>query len=77
MMPTLKISSEQDGKRLDVILARKFTDHSRSFLQKWIRDGRLTLGGKPLIPNYRVQAGESIDVANFENGLRPNLPTMK
>ena len=64
-MPTLKISPEQDGKRLDVILARLYPDYSRSFLQKWIRDGRVTKTGKELIPNYRVQVGESIEVVEL------------
>ncbi len=67
MMPTFKISSEQDGKRLDVILARLYPSYSRSYLQKWIREGRVTLGGKELIPNYRVQVGETIDDGGFGN----------
>jgi len=65
MMPTLKISSEQDGKRLDVILARSYPDYSRAFLQKWIKDGRVTTAGRGLIPNYRVRAGETIDVEDL------------
>ena len=73
-MPELKISSEQSGKRLDVVLARIYPDYSRAFLQKWIREGRVTSGGHGLIPNHRVQAGETIDVADFvasPSGLRP------
>jgi len=70
MMPTLKISSEQGGKRLDVILARAYPDYSRAFLQKWIRDGRVTIGGQDVIPNHRVQVGETIDVADF-NAVTP------
>ncbi len=65
-MPTLKISSDQDGKRLDVILARMYPDHSRSFLQKWIRDGRVTRSGQELIPNYRVKVGEAIEVSDLK-----------
>jgi len=66
-MPTLKISSDQNGKRLDIILARKYPDYSRSYLQKWIKDGRVTRDGKDLIPNYRVRVGETIEVADFKN----------
>jgi 23S rRNA pseudouridine1911/1915/1917 synthase len=65
MMPTLKISSDQNGKRLDVILARTYPDYSRAFLQKWIREGRVTSAGHELIPNHRVTFGETIDVADF------------
>src|ERR1035437_6142144 len=64
MMPTLKISSTQEGKRLDVILARTYPDYSRAFLQKWIREGRVTRSGKELIPHDRVRAGETIEVAD-------------
>jgi 23S rRNA pseudouridine1911/1915/1917 synthase len=65
MMPTLKISAEQTGKRLDVVLARAYPDYSRAFLQKWIREGRVTSAGHDLIPNHRVQVGETIEVADF------------
>jgi 23S rRNA pseudouridine1911/1915/1917 synthase len=66
MTPTLKISSDQNGKRLDVLLARMYPDYSRSFLQKWIKEGRVTQGGKELISNYRVRSGETIVVADFK-----------
>ena len=76
MTPTLKISSEQNGKRLDVILARAYPDHSRAFLQKWIRDGRVKRDGQGLsVPNYRVHAGETIDVADFNASLDEASPT--
>ena len=65
MMPTLKVSSDQEGKRLDVVLARFYPDHSRSFLQKWIRDGRVTSAGRELIPNHRLHTGETIDVSDL------------
>ena len=78
MMPTLKISSDQSGKRLDVILARAYPDYSRAFLQKWIREGRVTSAGHALIPNYRVSVGETIDVVGFSSRrYRPRLPTRK
>jgi len=71
MMPTLKISSDQNGKRLDVLLARAYPDYSRSFLQKWIKEGRVTRSGKELIANYRVRVGETIDVVDFSQTTSP------
>ena len=65
MMPTLKVSSDQGGKRLDVVLARAYPDYSRAFLQKWIKEGRVTSAGRGLIPNHRVQTGETIEVVDF------------
>jgi 23S rRNA pseudouridine1911/1915/1917 synthase len=67
MMPTLKVSSDQEGKRLDVVLARAYPDYSRVFLQKWIREGRVTSAGHELIPNHRLQVGETIEVAEFRS----------
>jgi len=65
MMPTLKVTSEQSGKRLDVILARAYPNYSRAFLQKWIREGRVTQDGHELIPNHRVRVGETFEVSDF------------
>ena len=67
MTPTLKISSEQAGKRLDVVLARLYPRYSRAYLQKWIADRTCRpRQGKELIPNYRVEAGETLEVADLE-----------
>ena len=71
MMPTLKVSSDLEGKRLDVVLARAYPDHSRAFLQKWIKEGRVTSAGHELIPNHRVQAGETIDIEELAGPSSP------
>jgi len=53
------------------VLARLYRDYSRSFLQKWIKDGRVTRQGLELVPNYRVRAGEDIEVAEFSKVTSP------
>ena len=66
MTPTLKIESENNGERLDVVLARAYPKYSRSFLQKVVKKGGVTLRGEPTVINYRVHAGEIYDIADFE-----------
>jgi 23S rRNA pseudouridine1911/1915/1917 synthase len=68
MMPTLKVSSDQEGKRLDIMLSRAYPAYSRSFMQRWIKNGNVSLAGELLGPNYRVHPGETIEVADFDVG---------
>jgi 23S rRNA pseudouridine1911/1915/1917 synthase len=63
--PFLKIESAQQGERLDVILARTYPQYSRSFLQKWVKEGGVTLAGQRISPNYRVTAGQLFEVTDF------------
>ena len=43
----LTLTDEDEGARLDVVLARHCPDLSRSVVQKHIKDGRVTLDGRP------------------------------
>ena len=54
------IPMDAAGGRLDKVLASLFPSYSRSQLQQWLREGRLTIGG--LIPSQRqaVIGGEHI-----------------
>lgn len=58
---------EQAGQRLDQALAGLFPEFSRSRLQEWIRDGRVSLDGNPCRPRDRLRGGERIELlALFE-----------
>ena len=51
------------GERLDRVLAQLIPDYSRSSLQKWIRDGRITANGTPVTsPRLAVTAGWVLSV---------------
>src|SRR5580658_9521568 len=65
MMPTLKISSELNGERLDVVLARAYPKYSRSFLQKVVKQGGVKLQGEIPSTSYRVRAGETYEIVDF------------
>ena len=49
--------------RLDQAAAQLFGDYSRERLKDWIKDGRLTLDGRPGKPRDRVAAGQTLVLA--------------
>jgi 23S rRNA pseudouridine1911/1915/1917 synthase len=60
----LSVPGDCSGQRLDQVLARLLAQHSRSRLQNWIREGRVTVGGERVVePRQKLWAGESIEVA--------------
>src|SRR5258708_6583578 len=67
MSPSLKIQKQDNGLRLDAILARTYPQYSRVFFQKFMRRGGVTLKGAVREPSYRVRTGENFNVTNFES----------
>ena len=51
------------GLRLDQALARMFPEHSRSRLQLWVREGRVTVDERPADAKRKVRGGERVAVA--------------
>ena len=61
---TLNVPAECAGLRLDQGLAKICSQHSRSRLQNWIREGRISVNGQPVTePRHKLWGGESIEVA--------------
>jgi len=54
------IPPESAGLRLDVALARLFPEHSRSRLQTWLKEGQMTLDGRPVDAKLKVRGGEEV-----------------
>jgi len=50
------------GERLDRLLARHISDVSRSTIQKWIADGRVSVDGKPARASHKTAAGQVIEI---------------
>jgi 23S rRNA pseudouridine1911/1915/1917 synthase len=48
------------GERLDQVAGQLWPDFSRARLQKWIRDGALTLDGRRCKPSERLTGGEHL-----------------
>lgn len=61
-MITVTITSELSGKRLDAVLGYELSDYSRSFLQKLISQGLVSIEGKQKLPkaSYKVSENEKI-----------------
>jgi 23S rRNA pseudouridine1911/1915/1917 synthase len=60
--PTLSVSVpvEAENQRLDLFLASRFSETSRSAIQRAINGGDITVNGKTVKPSHRLKAGEEI-----------------
>jgi 23S rRNA pseudouridine1911/1915/1917 synthase len=57
-----KAGPEHIGMRLDQFAAALFTDFSRARLQKWVRNGDLTVDGEVKKTTYRICGGEILQL---------------
>ncbi len=57
---TIHVDATDSGKRLDILVASRIVDCSRSFAATLIRDGKIRIQGVVKKPGYRVRAGEEI-----------------
>ncbi|RMG48246.1 MAG: hypothetical protein D6718_02215, partial [Acidobacteria bacterium] len=53
------VEESEAGIRLDRFCAGRHPDWSRTRLARLIRDGRITVGGRPARPSRRLEAGET------------------
>ena len=61
---TLRVPDHCSGQRADQVLARLLSQHSRSRLQAWIREGRVAVSGATIVePRHKLWGGETLDVA--------------
>jgi len=56
----LQSAEEDRGKRLDAFLHERLPEFSRSRLQSWIHDLRVTVAGRPEKPSYQLRGTETI-----------------
>jgi 23S rRNA pseudouridine1911/1915/1917 synthase len=59
---TLSIPSNLGGMRLDQALHILLPDQSRSRLQGWIKEGRVTIGQQPTTAKLKVWGGEQVQI---------------
>ncbi|MBB3141676.1 23S rRNA pseudouridine(1911/1915/1917) synthase RluD [Halomonas organivorans] len=55
-----RVPEHMAGLRLDQAAAELFADFSRERLKTWIKDGALTLDGRPAKPKDKVYGGEAL-----------------
>jgi 23S rRNA pseudouridine1911/1915/1917 synthase len=58
----LELAVAESGERLDRWLAGQLPDRSRSEIQRWISEGRITIRGKPPKASYGVAVGDLVVV---------------
>ncbi len=58
----LVVSSEQAGSRLDHFLVSLLPNHSRSQIQRLIKDGQVRIGERSVRPNTIVKSGELVTI---------------
>ncbi|MCC8141334.1 MAG: RluA family pseudouridine synthase [Lachnospiraceae bacterium] len=61
-----EVTKEFDGERIDRYLTQIYTDQSRSFFQKLIRSGNVTIQGNPV-----TKTGTTVDVGDLVSVLLP------
>ncbi len=70
----LTFSVEQAGERLDRFLAQHLTDASRVEVQRWIKEERVTVNGRPGKASVRLAAGNTVALlrpARIEAQIEP------
>jgi 23S rRNA pseudouridine1911/1915/1917 synthase len=74
----LEVNEEYIGVRIDVFLAKKLTQFTRSAIQKVILENNVTVNGKIIKYNYKLKKNDSIELLIVEakelNILAENIP---
>ncbi|MEM1412460.1 MAG: S4 domain-containing protein, partial [Pseudomonadota bacterium] len=58
----VQVLPEEAGDRIDQIAGRRLPDYSRARLQRWIREGALTVDGRRRKPSDRLAGGETLSL---------------
>lgn len=58
-----QITEEQEEERIDKCIATLIDSLSRSFIQKLIRDGKVSVNGQTVKANYRVRTDDDVSFA--------------
>ena len=56
----IQASNEYKGLRIDKFLSEQNPDYSRSYIQKLIKDGQVSVSGKAVKSNYKIDGAEEI-----------------
>jgi 23S rRNA pseudouridine1911/1915/1917 synthase len=59
---TRRVHDALAGLRLDKALARMFPEHSRNRLQRWLKDGHVSLDSHAAKPKQKIWGGERVEI---------------
>ena len=62
MSTTFAVTEDSTGARLDVFLVSVLAGHSRSHIQRLIKDGHVRVDGREAKPNLSVKTGQAVAV---------------
>lgn len=73
----MKLIIETEEKRIDSCLAKAMPDYSRGYFHRLIKDGKVTVNGRAVIPHQGVKPGDTVEFEH-ENVVKQivaqNLP---
>ena len=61
-MDVINLTAQNPGERIDRFLSKDLETLSRSYLQKLLKDGEISVNGKPVKANYKVSEGDKIQI---------------
>ena len=70
----IEITAEESGERIDALLARNLEELSRSAVQRLIKQGVVSLNGRPVKKNYKCAAGDCFQIVLPEVEELPLVP---
>ena len=70
----IQASAEHSGIRIDRFLSEQLPEHSRSYIQKLIKDGQVSIEGKAVKSNYKITVSEEITLLIPDQVIPDILP---
>ncbi|MDT2595767.1 RluA family pseudouridine synthase [Enterococcus dongliensis] len=70
----IEVIIKDETGRIDKVLNDRLAEYSRSQLQQWIKDGHVSIDGKPIKANYKVHNGEKIIITTPEPEVLDLVP---
>lgn len=74
---TIVATDDDDGQRLDVVVARHLADVSRRVARAYGHGGRLFVEGRACAPSYRVRAGARVELRLDEVSAAPPVRLLR
>ena len=74
MCEECKLICEEPGERIDRFLSGKMQEFSRSYIQKLLKEGAVSVNGASVKPNYKTGAGDQICIRIPEPEVLDVLP---
>lgn len=73
-MEKLQLTAEKSGERIDKFLGGTLEGLSRSYIQKLLKEGNITVDSKAVKANYKLSEGDQIEVLIPEPEILDVLP---